>query len=49
MGLMKAVFFDLDGTLFNTLPDIRNAMNYALRAYDGEEATLAVSSPSCTD
>ena len=41
MGLMKAVFFDLDGTLFNTLPDIRNAMNYALRAYDGEEATLA--------
>ena len=37
---MKAVFFDLDGTLFDTLPDIRKAMNYALKAYDGEEASL---------
>ncbi len=36
---MKAVFFDLDGTLLDTLPDIRNAMNYALRAYDGEAAS----------
>ena len=36
---MKAVFFDLDGTLLDTLPDIRNALNYALRAYDGEEAS----------
>ena len=35
---MKAVFFDLDGTLLNTLPDIRAAINYALRAYDGKEA-----------
>ncbi|MBO8437256.1 MAG: HAD-IA family hydrolase [Spirochaetes bacterium] len=35
---MKAVFFDLDGTLLDTLPDIRNAMNYALKAYDGESA-----------
>ena len=36
---MKAVFFDLDGTLLDTLPDIRNAINYALRAYDGDEAS----------
>ena len=36
---MKAVFFDLDGTLLDTLPDIRRAMNYALAAYDGEEAS----------
>ena len=40
-GSMKAVFFDLDGTLLDTLPDIRNAINYALRAYDGEEASSA--------
>ena len=33
---MKAVFFDLDGTLFNTLLDIAYALNYALRAYDIE-------------
>ena len=33
---MKAVFFDLDGTLFNTLEDIKNAIDYAVRAYDGE-------------
>ena len=31
---MKAVFFDLDGTLFDTLADIAYALNYALAAYD---------------
>lgn len=36
---MKAVFFDLDGTLLDTVEDIRAAINYALRAYDGEEAS----------
>ena len=36
---MNSVFFDLDGTLFNTIGDIRAAINYALRAYDGTEAT----------
>ncbi len=29
---VKAVLFDLDGTLINTLPDIANAMNYALES-----------------
>ena len=36
---MKSVFFDLDGTLFNTIGDIRAAINYALKAYDGTEAS----------
>ena len=36
---MKAVFFDLDGTVFDTLDDIAAAINYALRVYDGSEAT----------
>ena len=36
---MEAVLFDLDGTLFDTLEDIRSAINYALRAWDGSEAS----------
>lgn len=31
---MKAVFFDLDGTLCNTLPDLCASTNYALRTFD---------------
>ena len=31
---MKAAVFDLDGTLIDTLGDIRDAINYALRAFD---------------
>ena len=31
---MKAVFFDLDGTLCNTLPDLASSINYALRTLD---------------
>ena len=30
---MKAVLFDLDGTLTNTLDDIADSMNYALKQY----------------
>ena len=30
---MKAVLFDLDGTLTNTIDDIADSMNYALRLY----------------
>ena len=37
---MKSVFFDLDGTLFNTLEDIAASMNYALRAWDIEPVAL---------
>ena len=33
-GKMKAVLFDLDGTLTNTLDDIADSMNYALRQYN---------------
>ncbi len=37
---MKAVFFDLDGTLFYTLEDIKAAIDYAIKAYDGESVPL---------
>ena len=32
--MYKAVLFDLDGTLTDTLADIANAMNHALRSHD---------------
>ena len=31
---IKALIFDLDGTLLDTLKDIQTAVNYALRAND---------------
>lgn len=34
------VIFDLDGTLLNTLEDLRDAVNYALRTYGMPERTL---------
>ena len=30
--MIKAVIFDLDGTLLNTLEDLANASNFALRS-----------------
>ena len=30
----KAVIFDLDGTLLNTLEDLRDSVNYGLQCYD---------------
>lgn len=38
---MKAVIFDLDGTLLNTLEDINSAINYARRSYDGSPVNLS--------
>ena len=32
--MIKAVIFDLDGTLLNTLEDLANASNFALRSCD---------------
>lgn len=37
---IKAVIFDLDGTLLDTLEDLKNAVNYALRTMDMPERTL---------
>ncbi len=36
----KAVFFDLDGTLLNTLPDLHMACNYALKKNGFDEVTI---------
>ena len=37
---MKAVVFDLDGTLLDTLEDIRASINYARLAFEGEPISL---------
>ena len=31
---MKAVIFDMDGTILDTLEDLKNSVNHALRSYD---------------
>ena len=36
----SAVIFDLDGTLLNTLMDLYNAVNHALRVFDYPERTV---------
>lgn len=36
----KAVIFDMDGTLLNTIEDITDSVNYILRKYDMPERTL---------
>ena len=45
--MMKAILFDLDGTLLNTLPDIRRHLNAALTSHgypaiDEEQATRCI-------
>lgn len=36
----KAIFFDLDGTLLNTITDLHAACNYALKKHNYKEVTL---------
>lgn len=36
----KAVIFDMDGTILNTLEDLRNATNYSLRQFGMPERSL---------
>ncbi|MGN0377509.1 MAG: HAD family hydrolase [Suilimivivens sp.] len=36
----KAIIFDLDGTLLNTLEDLKDSVNYGLRKYGMPERTL---------
>lgn len=40
MYRQKAVIFDLDGTLLDTLEDLTDSVNAALRAYDCPEKTI---------
>ncbi len=39
--MIKAVVFDLDGTILNTLEDLKNSVNYAITKYGYKEITLA--------
>lgn len=36
----KAIFFDLDGTLLNTLEDLTVSCNYALKKYNQQEVNI---------
>ncbi len=38
--MKKGVIFDLDGTLLNTLYDLKEAVNFALRQHNRQEITL---------
>ena len=38
--MIKAVIFDLDGTLLNTLEDLKESTNFALRTFNYPERTL---------
>ena len=37
---MKTIIFDLDGTILDTLPDLTNAVNYALRSFNLPEMDI---------
>ena len=37
---MKTILFDLDGTILDTLEDLKNAVNYALKFYNLPEMSL---------
>ncbi|MDE6634369.1 MAG: HAD hydrolase-like protein, partial [Bacteroidaceae bacterium] len=39
--MIKAVIFDLDGTLTDTLQDLGNSVNYALRRMEWPERSLS--------
>ena len=38
---MTGILWDLDGTLLDTLEDLRDGVNYAMRAFGYPERTLA--------
>ena len=40
MNIKDTVVFDLDGTLLDTLEDLKNSVNYAMRHFDYPERTL---------
>ena len=40
MERFEAVVFDLDGTLLNTLEDLTDSVNVALRAYHCQEKSI---------
>ena len=40
MNSKKLIIFDLDGTLINTLNDLNNSVNHALRQYDYPERSI---------
>lgn len=40
MQNIRAIIFDLDGTLLNTLEDLKNSVNVTLRAFNFPERTL---------
>mgnify|MGYP001093881513 CR=1 FL=1 len=40
MKTYKGIIFDLDGTLLNTLEDLTDSVNVALRAYHCQEKSI---------